>query len=95
MLFLLKDTSSYSSLNNLQFLLLLRLIHSTKVQIDYNKLFKGEAVYTDNQTDIVVDWVKMNQIYTELGMSHNQFRDIYGTAAITVSPDLMQDSVVS
>jgi hypothetical protein len=54
--------------------------------IPYANLFKGETDITDNKTDIKVDWIKMNQIYTEIGMSHNEFRNIYGPIIPTVLP---------
>ncbi|MCE5178857.1 MAG: hypothetical protein LLF81_06930 [Porphyromonadaceae bacterium] len=54
--------------------------------INYANLFKGETVIADNKTDIVVDWTRMNQIYTELGMSHNDFSTIYGPSTMTYTP---------
>lgn len=54
--------------------------------IQYANLFKGMAAIADNKTDIVVDWVKMNQIYTEIGMTHNEFQTIYGSITPTVLP---------
>lgn len=52
----------------------------------YASLFKGITPIVDNKTDIVVDWTRMNQIYTELGLSHNQFTAIYNAATMTVVP---------
>lgn len=52
----------------------------------YASLFLGMAAIADNKTDIAVSWTRMNQIYTELGMSHNQFNTIYGPATMTVAP---------
>lgn len=54
--------------------------------IPYAELFNGEAVIEDNKTDIEVGWTKMNQIYTELGLSHNEFAAIYKVAPVTASP---------
>lgn len=54
--------------------------------IPYAKLFKGETVIANNKTDIEVGWTKMNQIYTELGLSHNEFAAIYNVAPVTASP---------
>ena len=50
----------------------------------YASLFKGITPIVDNKTDIVVDWVRMNQIYTELGLSHNQFSVIYNVTPTAV-----------
>ena len=55
--------------------------------IPYANLFKGEQIIADNKTDIVVDWTRMNQIYTELGLSHNQFRTIYNVTPTAVPVD--------
>ena len=52
----------------------------------YASLFNGVAIIADNKTDIIVDWTKMNQIYTELGLSHNEFNSIYGPATMTFAP---------
>ncbi|MCE5205321.1 MAG: hypothetical protein LLF80_04345 [Porphyromonadaceae bacterium] len=52
----------------------------------YADLFNGVAVIANNKTDIIVDWTKMNQIYTELGLSHNEFNSIYGPATMTWAP---------
>lgn len=63
--------------------------------IQYASLFKGHAVIADNKTDIVVSWTRMNQIYTELGMSHNQFRSIYDVTPTAVPADEMDAIVIS
>ena len=55
--------------------------------IQYASLFKGHAVIADNKTDIVVSWTRMNQIYTELGLSHNQFSTIYNVTPTAVPAD--------
>ncbi len=54
--------------------------------IPYAQLFNGIATIADNKTDIEVGWTKMNQIYTELGLSHNEFAAIYKVAPVTASP---------
>ena len=46
--------------------------------IPYANLFKGETDITDNKTDIKVDWIKMNQIYTEGWHVTQRVRNIYG-----------------
>jgi hypothetical protein len=55
--------------------------------IQYANLFKGHATIDDNKTDIVVSWTRMNQIYTELGLSHNQFSTIYNVTPTAVPAD--------
>jgi len=54
--------------------------------IQYASLFKGQPVIADNKTDIAVSWTRMNQIYSELGLSHNQFSSIYNAATMTFAP---------
>ena len=62
--------------------------------IQYASLFKGHAVIADNKTDIVVSWTRMNQIYTELGMSHNQFSTIYNVTPTAVPADQGMGGIV-
>jgi hypothetical protein len=62
--------------------------------IQYASLFKGRAEIADNKTDIVVSWTRMNQIYTELGMSHNQFRSIYNVTPTAVPTDEGKGDIV-
>ncbi|MGD9557720.1 MAG: PL29 family lyase N-terminal domain-containing protein [Mangrovibacterium sp.] len=63
--------------------------------INYASLFNGEAVIADNKTDIVVDWTRMNQIYSELGMSHNQFRITYNVIPTAVPASEIGNIVTS
>lgn len=63
--------------------------------INYANLFKGQAVIENNKTDIVVDWTRMNQIYSELGMSHNQFRAIYNVTPTAVPADEGNGGIVT
>ena len=63
--------------------------------IPYASLFKGQAVIADNKTDIAVDWIRMNQIYTELGLSHDQFTAIYTAAPTFVPADQGMGGIVT
>ena len=55
------------------------------VTLPYSSLFKGQAVITDNKTDLAVNWVQMNSIYTLLGVSHDQFNATYAPVTPTVT----------
>jgi len=61
----------------------------------YASLFLGMTPIADNKTDIAVDWTRMNQIYTELGMSHNQFRTIYNVTPTAVPADEGMGGIVT
>jgi len=63
--------------------------------INYANLFNGETVIADNKTDIAVGWTRMNQIYSELGMSHNQFRTIYNVTPTAVPASEIVNIVTS
>lgn len=54
--------------------------------IGYQAMFKGQANIASNLTDIqaTIPWAKMNQVYSALGLTHNEFRTIYSAANLSV-----------
>jgi len=56
--------------------------------VSYSALFKGNPVMNENTTDFNVSWTQMNELYASLGITHNEFQNVYNrptSAAVTLN----------
>jgi len=56
--------------------------------VSYASLFKGSGVIHENFTDFNVSWSQMNEVYSALEVSHNEFQNVYNrptSATVTLN----------
>jgi hypothetical protein len=56
--------------------------------VSYASLFKGSGVIHENFTDFKVSWSQMNEVYSALKVTHNEFMNVYNrptSATVTLN----------